>query len=425
MKRLIKEQLPRKIRGLLEVVATTADESGLSAYVVGGFVRDLLIGIENLDMDIVIEGDGNLFAATLGEKLDGKVRNHAQFGTASLILPDGFKIDLATARKESYEHPGALPKVERSSIQTDLSRRDFSFNSLAVKLNGADAFSLIDFFDGQRDLEEKRVRVLHDQSFVDDPCRAFRAIRFEQRFGFALNQQTQALIKDAVKKRLVDRLSGRRLFNELTALLKERDPLPCLRRMKELGLLQFVHADLVLSNRDWEILEKVNAAFAASEKILLNEPPERWVVYLLGLLYFLEDLGPTAEHLQIPAKMRSNLDKDLQGCRKALTLLRCGEEPGPTQIYDAFAGLTAQALVLLLATTDDDHMIQVALNFFTKYRHATVPDLTGGDLVQMGLKPGPLFQDVFAALRDARLDGRVKTREDEAALVKERFLSSK
>ncbi|MCH7501177.1 MAG: CBS domain-containing protein, partial [Nitrospinae bacterium] len=241
IKSLMVERLPKDIMSLLNTIAESADRMGVSAYVVGGFVRDLLLRIGNLDMDIVIEGDGIKFSRALGKELNAKVVSHQKFGTAVVCLPDGFKVDVATARTEYYKHPAALPTVEMSSIKSDLFRRDFTFNSLALRLNGKDAFTLLDFFNGQRDLKDKVVRVLHNLSFIEDPSRAFRAVRFEQRLGFRIGRQTEAFIKHAVKKKFIEKLSGARLYNELVLILKEPYPLNCLRRMKELDLLQTIH----------------------------------------------------------------------------------------------------------------------------------------------------------------------------------------
>ncbi|MEE2987517.1 MAG: polya polymerase, partial [Nitrospinota bacterium] len=166
LKSLMKERLPKDLTSILKTIEDAADKVGVQVFVVGGFVRDLLLNIENLDIDIVVEGDGIAFASYLGKKFHGRVKSHSKFGTSVVILPNGFRIDVATARMEFYRHPAALPIVEKSSIKSDLFRRDFSVNSLAIKLNGKEAFCLIDFFNGERDLKEGILRVLHNLSFI-------------------------------------------------------------------------------------------------------------------------------------------------------------------------------------------------------------------------------------------------------------------
>ena len=203
----LKEKFPAEIYDLLRLSGEVAEDLGFNAYLVGGSVRDLLRGEENLDIDIVIEGDGISFARSLGEKLNAKVRAHEKFGTAQ-VFAHRVKLDVATARTEYYESPAALPKVETSSIKKDLYRRDFTINTLAVKLNPRDFGFLIDFFGGQRDLREKTIRVLHNLSFVEDPTRVFRAIRFSERFGFKIGKHTENLIKSTIEMNLFDKLSG-------------------------------------------------------------------------------------------------------------------------------------------------------------------------------------------------------------------------
>ena len=176
------ERLPKDVLHLLRQVGEVAERLHFTAYAVGGFIRDLLLSRHNLDIDIVIEGDGIRFARPWHP---ADARSHREFGTAVVIFPDGFKIDVATARLEYYEYPAALPTVELSSLKLDLYRRDFTINTLAVKLNPGEFGILLDFFGAQRDVKEGRLRVLHNLSFVEDPTRIFRALRFEQRFGFS------------------------------------------------------------------------------------------------------------------------------------------------------------------------------------------------------------------------------------------------
>ncbi|MCK7504238.1 MAG: hypothetical protein MZV70_09195 [Desulfobacterales bacterium] len=182
----------RTLKKLTEI-GSLADSLGYHAFLVGGFVRDLLLRIENYDIDIVIEGDGLLFAEEMAKNFGVKVRPHKEFATAKIIYPDGFKIDIATARLEYYKAPAALPVVEHSSLKLDLHRRDFTINTLAISLNKNTFGLLIDFFGAQRDIKEKTIRVLHSLSFVEDPTRVFRAIRFEHRFGFQIGKHTLSL----------------------------------------------------------------------------------------------------------------------------------------------------------------------------------------------------------------------------------------
>jgi len=224
MAAMLKERLPRRVIKLLKAFGNVADMMGYNAYLVGGLVRDVILKRDNLDVDIVIEGDGIKFAQEFAAHHEVKVRSHKKFGTVVLIFPDEFKVDVATARIETYDSPAAPPNVEMSSLKMDLYRRDFTINTLAVKLNKRDYGTLVDYFGAQKDIKEKVIRVLHNLSFVEDPTRVLRAIRFEQRFEFKIGKLTLALMKNAVAINCFKDLSGRRLFLELKLLLSEQDP---------------------------------------------------------------------------------------------------------------------------------------------------------------------------------------------------------
>jgi len=425
VKSLMNERLPRQVMVILQDVCKVADEMGVAVYAVGGFVRDLLLRIENLDLDVVVEGSGIQFAKTLGKQHQARVVSHEKFGTSVVIFPDGFKVDVATARTEYYQHPAALPTVEMSSIKSDLFRRDFTFNALAIKLNGKDAFTLIDFFNGQRDLKDRVVRVLHNLSFVEDPCRAYRAVRFEQRLRFRIGKQTEAFIKRAVDKKVVRRLSGQRLFNELVILLKEKKPLDCLKRMKELGLLQVIHPRLMKSSKNGQYIDRIEEIFSMSKIVKLVETPDVWFVYFLGLVYGLkrEELNRVASRLSLPARWKKRMIADLEHCQSVLKTLKRKRSFQPSDIYNLLADMSTEAILLMMAVSDSDRVNKHVLLFFTQYHPSANLSLTGDDLIEMGIKPGPVFKTVFKTLRDARINGQVRNRDDEMALVRKEFLN--
>src|SRR5256886_9998774 len=241
---LMRRRLPAKIFNRLQEIGRLADDIGMPAYLVGGLVRDLLLGRQNLDVDIAVEGDGMTFARRLADQHGAGLKIFEKFATALVVFPDGFKLDVATARSESYAHPTALPTVRPSSIKDDLYRRDFTINALAIRLNASHFGELVDFYGGLRDLEAKTIRALHARSFVDDPTRVFRAIRFEQRFGFRIEKHTLTLLKEAAASDLVRRLSGPRLRNEVMRLLSEQAPPRAIRRTPESDLLRLLHPAL-------------------------------------------------------------------------------------------------------------------------------------------------------------------------------------
>ena len=239
--RLMNERLPARVLELLREMGRTGESVGMTVYLVGGVVRDMLMRRENLDIDVVVEGDGPKLAAEICRMHDVRMRSHERFGTAKIIFRDGFRVDVATARLEYYEKPAALPNVEWSSLKLDLYRRDFTMNTLAVRLNPGGFGELVDFFGGQKDIKDRVIRVIQNLSFIEDPTRIYRALRFAERFGFALGPQTRSLMQSAIRQGLPARLDGRRLFVELKLILKEADPVPILARMQKMDLLEVVH----------------------------------------------------------------------------------------------------------------------------------------------------------------------------------------
>ncbi|MFQ5449264.1 MAG: CBS domain-containing protein [Nitrospinaceae bacterium] len=424
VKSLMKERLDRDLMALLQSLARIADEAGFTIYVAGGFVRDLLLRIKNLDIDIVVEGEGIEFAKMLGKQLKGRVKSHAKFGTSVIILENGFRIDVATARMEYYTHPAALPTVEKSSIKADLFRRDFTINSMAVKLNGKDAFCLIDFFNGERDLKDRVIRVLHNLSFIEDPCRIFRAIRFEQRFHFVIGKQTEAFMKNAIKKKLIDQLSGSRLLNELILLLKEDDPLKCIRRMKEFSLFPFISPKLLEDSNGLAVLERVPDVISWSKMVPLPREPEIWFIYFQGLF---ATLDPQAfqyamNRLRISQRLKNRLEDDRENCKMAIRSLEETDDLAPNQIYEIFNPLSPEAVIYLLAFCDSGRVNKYATLYFTRYHSLAELSLTGDDLIRLGVQPGPIFQNIFKTLREARVNGAIQSRREEMDLVKKQFL---
>ena len=424
VKSLLKERLGEDLLSILERISQVASRSEVTVFAVGGFVRDLLLNIPNKDIDIVVEGNGILFASKLAEEFDGKVKSYEKFGTSVVIFPDGYRIDVAMARVEYYQYPAALPTIKQSSVNSDLYRRDFTINSLAIKLNGEGAFCLMDFFNGERDLKNKEINVLHNLSFIDDPCRLFRAIKFEQRFGFKISKHTEEFMKVAIKKRMVDSLSGTRLLNEINLILKEKYPLKYILRMKEFGLLKFISSQIIIDAAGLEALGKIETVLSWTETISLPEKPEVWYVYLLAIIYSLDDESfmQMIKKLQIQARLKKSLIIDRRTCKKALELLAEDKAWGPEVIYNLFSDLSIEALIYFLAVDSTDRAKKYANIYFTQYCGQAELSLTGNDLVEMGLKPGPVFQSVFKALREAHVRGAIETRDDEVCWVKKEFL---
>ncbi len=419
---LLREKLPGKILDLLRIAGQTAEQLGVQVYTVGGFVRDLLLRRINFDIDLVVEGDGIVFARAFGEKINARVRTHEKFKTAVLILPDTNKIDVATARWEYYEYPAAMPTVALSSIKLDLYRRDFSINTLAIKLNPKEFGTLIDFFGGQRDLKNRIIRVLHSLSFVEDPTRVFRAVRFEQRYGFRIGKHTLRLIGNALRLHVFDRLSGKRLFTELRLILEEPDPRPAIHRLSELGVLSVIHPSLNMTKVLDDALAQTYDALAWYDLLFRPEKPKKWIVYLLGLFSVLkpQEIAEAVDRLGISGAKKRIFVEDLAQALKILKLLSTPQIKRPSEKFFLLREIRLELLLHLMAVARDERARQKVSRFLTELKDVH-PLLTGRDLKKMGFKPGPEFKVILERLLSARLDGEVSTRKDEIELVKSEF----
>lgn len=418
IKGLLRSRLPHRLVTLLEDAGHLADRCEVPLFVVGGCVRDLLLGIENLDLDLVVEGDGIAFSRKLGDMLHAKVKVHERFGTAILMLPDGFKLDVATARTEYYEYPTALPTVEQSSIKKDLYRRDFTINALAVRLNGKGFGDVLDFYGGQRDLNDKVIRVLHGLSFVEDPTRVFRAIRFEARFGFHLGKDTAALITGAVKMSLFHRLSGHRLLEELKLLLDEREPKQAIKRLAEFGLLRFVHPKLSWSDRLDKLLAALEEAVDWYRLLYLDRKMDVWLAYMMGLLELLPEraVKDVLKRFPLSEQEATKIKTARVGSHAVIRRLASKRSLKPADVYHLLSGLSDETLLILMAKSKGETVKRHVSAFLTTYQHVK-PILTGADLKARGLKPGPQFKKILDRLLDARLNEEIKTESEEQEFV--------
>ena len=232
---LITTHISKNKINLLRRIDVLADSMGYGAFLVGGTVRDLMLGVKNLDLDISVEGNAIELGEKLAKELGASLATHKMFGTCTLFINNNLKLDFATARKEIYKSPAALPIVEFSSLKADLSRRDFTINAMAMSLKRNDFGQLIDLFGGERDLARGLMRVIHAKSFTDDPTRIFRAVRFESRFGFSIEAGTLRLMKTAITKGMLAKLSKYRINKEIILILREKDRRKAFDRLEELG----------------------------------------------------------------------------------------------------------------------------------------------------------------------------------------------
>ncbi len=423
VRKLLEERLPRKVMDILRKAGQVGSARGEEVYLVGGAVRDLLLRNHNLDIDLVIEGQGILFARELAAQFpDCRVRSHEKFGTAVILFEDNFKIDVATARHEYYARPGALPTVETSSIKRDLFRRDFTMNTLAINLNTRTIGHLIDFFGGSRDIKERVIRVLHNLAFVEDPTRILRAIRFSSRFGFAIGKHALNLMKAAIRMKLFDKVEGKRLLNELIHMLEEKNPLSPLTLMEGYGIPQALHPALNFTPKIMELVESVIGVLSWWKYLFMKDQIDSWAVYFLALTDNLSDgdFKNVVERFSIVGDLERHMTSERILVRQALALFARGIIEKPSEIYSVLRNLSLETLLFMMAKTTREETRMAISEYIINYRYVKAL-LTGKDLIRMGYEPGPIFAPILRTLKQASLDREIFTRSEAEDLVRRIF----
>ena len=421
VKKLMDERLDKESLDKLADIGNLADRMGYHAHLVGGFVRDLLLRNENNDIDIVIEGDGILFAEEMSRVFNVKVRQHKEFATAKVTYGDGFKIDIATARLEYYKAPAALPTVEHSSLKLDLHRRDFTINTLAISLNKNTFGQLLDFFGAQRDIKEKTIRVLHSLSFVEDPTRVFRAIRFEIRFGFHIGKHTMNLIKNAVKMNFLSKIRGKRVLTELTLILMEDEPEKILKRLQDIDLLRFIYPGLTFGKEKERLFRQMHVVFKWYELLYKGKQCDRVQYYLLGLMDQMKD-EETVDFCKTTEMSEALRRRTLDNLKKIQeTIMKFAfdfQTMKRSEICRQLEPLSEEARLLIMAKTRSEGIKKAISNYVT-YLDELNPVMKGQDLKKMGIKEGPVYKKILDALKEAKIDRGLKTKEDEINFVRE------
>ena len=420
---LVRHRLPPETVQLLEQLGQAGDELGMAVHAVGGFVRDLLLELPNLDIDITVEGDGIFFAETFGARHGCRVRPHEAFGTAVVVFPDGRKLDVASTRLEYYESPGVLPTVERASLRHDLYRRDFTINTLALCLNSQRFGRLLDFFGGQKDLQERMVRVLHNLSFVEDPTRVFRAVRFEQRLNFQIDPHTEGLLRSAVRAGLVERVGGKRLFGELLHILKEQEPARAVSRMAQLGLLPCIHPQLRFGLDTEQLFSEVERVLAWYQLLYLEQPVEPWTVWFLALTDRLDSPRylETCQRLAMPTRLMERLFGQRHRSLRRLQTMRQtvarSHEVKNSQLFAWLQGMPVELLLYGLARSGRDELRRLVSHYLT-YLSTIRPQVSGTELQELGVARGPAIRRLKERLLSARLDGLIASKDEELELAK-------
>lgn len=410
--------LPRRVVDTLKEVGRMADSIGYRCYLVGGVVRDILLRKPNEDIDIVVEGSAPEFAKKFAAKQGAKVSVHDKFKTAVVIFPDGFRVDFATSRTEYYDFPASAPLVEDASIRNDLFRRDFSINAMAVKLNKKEYGMLLDFFGGQRDIMDKKIRVLHSLSFVDDPSRAFRAVRFAVRFDFMIGPHTDRLFRHAVNLNLFDKVMGQRMFLELKYILGEKNYKKALRMMRKYDLLRFYHKDLKVDEHKEQMFDDLEVIMDWYG-FQFDDDFEEYLPRFIILFHDLDknQLFDLLGRFQLEDKQTQTLEESLRLVRETASILNRRPNQGNsyfTMLFNKMSVPCALAAAVLAGEKFDGQV----KNYFTTYRYVKA-DINGNDLVAANIQPRKFYADILKTVLDAKLDGLADTREKQMILAKE------
>jgi tRNA nucleotidyltransferase (CCA-adding enzyme) len=417
--------LPVAMAEFIRQAGVLADDMGLQVYLVGGFVRDLLLGVGHFDVDLVVEGDGIHFAQECARRLSLKVVTHGRFGTAALHGPDGFKADITSARKETYEKPAALPSVSKGGIKDDLFRRDFTINAMAIGINQNSYGEVFDFYGGRRDLEKKTVRALHPLSFIDDPTRILRAMRFEKRLSFRMEPRTLAWIREALGRQMLFSVQKHRLRDELVLIFKEHRPVSVLKRLWELCGYSFISPGLVYRD-GW------NAAHTriqeAARWFTAHAVHKRYLdTYVMLMCLFFEGVAmKRLKETMLAFAFHKGESRRILSYRKnaaALERRLAKRDLRPSGVYRLLEPLAYEVVVLVYALTAKKRVKERIRDYLLVY-HGTRLHVRGEDLALLGSRPGPHFKKILTTLLYAKVDGKLEGKDEELALARKMMARS-
>jgi tRNA nucleotidyltransferase (CCA-adding enzyme) len=399
---LLEERLEPPQRQALDLLKRLASDSGAALYLVGGAVRDLLLGRGHIDLDIAVEGDAAPLARDLAAALGGRAVLHPRFGTAVVRAP-GVSADLARTRREKYARPGALPDVEPAPLEEDLGRRDFTFNAMALRLTRP-VGSLMDPFGGQRDLAEGLVRVLHPRSFQDDATRILRAVRYAARLSFRIEEETLYVLRRDLS--YLDTVSGARLRRELELLLREEAAPSAAALAQELGVLGALHPLLAAD-------QAVLAAWAEALAGAHLAPVEEMGLCLIQRCASGEEVRALSDRLHLTGRLERAISDFV---RLGRLFAKLDAPPAPAEAVRLLKGLSAGA-VWARAVAGSEPGRETCRRYLLEWRRVR-PILRGDDVIALGVAPGAEVGRALTRLRIERLEGRLRSREEEEAFVR-------
>lgn len=447
MRQLLAESLPAPLWALVQEASATSADLGMPLYFVGGLVRDLLLQKTAVDIDLVVEGNAIQLVHQLQKQFGGDVHTHSRFGTAKWFISEGIwlaalrrhgtqqrgdgaavyddldflpeSIDFVTARTEFYDEPSALPEVERGSIKLDLHRRDFTINTLAIRLDGAHLGELLDFYGGQRDLERGLIRVLHSLSFHDDPTRILRAVRLEQRLAFTIDPRTMEHLTEALP--MLSRVTGDRIRHEIELGMREADPVKVLQRLSELKVLQHIQQGLELKPQAARYMYRV--PIFTHDPLWQDAVPEDSLEFVYFALW-LAPLSPQVQELTVERLRGRRVTREdvLAVARLVQALKELPEDAPPSAIARTCRAYRSRVLFAARIVLEGDPLGEQLDHYYGEWRFVKAC-LNGDDLRDLGLTPGPTFSYYLDRLLAARLDGEVESEAGERRLLSKMIAS--
>lgn len=411
VKRIVDQYFPKNMLEKLKNIGIISENLKMKAYIVGGTVRDMLLGLPPTDIDVVIEGNAIKVGAKISDETRAKFKAHTKFLTGILNFPDGVKIDLATARKERYGSPASLPDVEASLILKDLSRRDFTINTMIVSLNPSSYGKLYDHFNGLQDLKSKTLKVLHTLSFIEDPTRALRAFRLSEKLKLKLSSITEKLIKTAIDQGAFEHLSGSRLWEEFSYILELPEPYSAMQKLENIGLLKVLNNSIKLNQKIENIFEKIKEIenWAKIEKISIKYFN---ILYLSALTLNLKD----NDILKLSLRLNlNNIEKEyFLKVKKASKIIsyRLKKAEKPKEIYKILINFDWIYLFWTIASANEENIREKIKTFIKKYSKVKT-EIKGEDLILKGIKSGPKIGKALQAVLYEKLEGNLKTKEEE------------
>lgn len=402
--------LDRKSLSLVRQVGELAQEKKVGAYLVGGPVRDLLLKRKIADLDFVIEGDAIKLAVEFSRRHKGQCVQYSAFKTATVVLLDGVALDFASTRREIYASPGALPTVTLSGIADDLFRRDFSINAMAISVTPATFGVLVDPYDGLKDIKHKIIRILHPKSFIDDPTRLFRAVRFEARLKCRMDKETLKCFRDAIAHKASNFVKPQRYFEEFKKILKEGDVLKPLARLRQLQALRVAPLELTFNERRAMFIKEVRRGLQFCKRHAIKGV-EAWVVYLMSIL---EEEKPDDLSFVLGQLGFSNVDN-----KKLVLSLSFPKVLGklssaylkPSWAYVFLKPYGLDELVFFRSRADELARRRID-RYLSHDRHVRLA-IDGDDLKRLGIPSGARMKYILQEVLSLLIDGKIKTKEQQ------------